>query len=310
MPSNLGTQTISVKYFDGVNSPVVNNIALDVRKTGIYSGGYLTKVSDVTVTLSPLTCEIGDGTYQVRAKTAADVSITVASATPYVVLRWIYTGNASADYLDFKAVAVGDILATDLIVGLCSYTGSSLTGIVYTSRNTPNVMDLFLKVEPTVAASMYVRVRAGRVNYGSVNYDIADQLTSVIVVPGSNSRIDLVQVNTSGAIVVTSGAIAASPVAPDYGGLVTLAQITVVAGQTQITASSIKDVRSFGSGGVVIPLPVASGGTGSSTKNFVDLTTAQTIAGLKTFSEGLVIENRTNDTGCTQSGRIWLRTDI
>jgi hypothetical protein len=31
-------------------------------------------------------------------------------------------------------------------------------------------------------------------------------------------------------------------------------------------------------------LPIASGGTGSSTKNFVDLTSAQTIAGVKTFS--------------------------
>ena len=32
------------------------------------------------------------------------------------------------------------------------------------------------------------------------------------------------------------------------------------------------------------PLPIAQGGTGSTTQNFVDLTTAQTIAGLKTFS--------------------------
>lgn len=26
--------------------------------------------------------------------------------------------------------------------------------------------------------------------------------------------------------------------------------------------------------------------------------------------KGLVIENRTNDTGCTQTGRIWFRTDL
>jgi hypothetical protein len=53
---------------------------------------------------------------------------------------------------------------------------------------------------------------------------------------------------------------------------------------------------------------------------------AQTIAGVKTFSSapvmsaginnsnqqitGLCIEGRTDDTGCTQTGRIWLRTDL
>ena len=26
--------------------------------------------------------------------------------------------------------------------------------------------------------------------------------------------------------------------------------------------------------------------------------------------KGLIIENRTDDTGCTQSGRVWFRTDV
>lgn len=104
-------------------------------------------------------------------------------------------------------------------------------------------MDLFLKVEPTETASMYLRVRGGNINYGATNYDIADQLTSVFTAPVSNSRIDLVQVNTSGAIVISTGTPAASPTAPDYNGLITLAEVTVVAGQTSITSSSIKDVR-------------------------------------------------------------------
>lgn len=40
--------------------------------------------------------------------------------------------------------------------------------------------------------------------------------------------------------------------------------------------------------GLSAPLPIASGGTGSATKNFVDLTTAQTVAGVKTFSSAPV----------------------
>jgi hypothetical protein len=41
------------------------------------------------------------------------------------------------------------------------------------------------------------------------------------------------------------------------------------------------------SSGLTGTLPVANGGTGSGTQNFVDLTTAQTVAGLKTFSSAI-----------------------
>lgn len=37
---------------------------------------------------------------------------------------------------------------------------------------------------------------------------------------------------------------------------------------------------------------------------------AQAFTGLMTMSGGLVVENRTDDTGCTQTGRIWIRTDL
>ena len=60
--------------------------------------------------------------------------------------------------------------------------------------------------------------------------------------------------------------------------------------------------------------------------NAFRLTDTQEAAGVKTFhdqaifeadvdmsnqqAEGMCIENRTDDTGCTQTGRIWLRTDV
>jgi hypothetical protein len=49
------------------------------------------------------------------------------------------------------------------------------------------------------------------------------------------------------------------------------------------------------SSGVTGVLPVANGGTGSGTQNFVDLTTAQTIAGIKQFTDVFVIKSATND---------------
>lgn len=245
MPANIGSQQITVKFFDPVDSAVANRIGVGVRKLGIYSGGYLTKISDTSVSLSVFDCEIGDATYQIRATTGAAVTITVGPSTPLVVLRWTYTGSAAVDYVDFVAVAVGAQLATDVVIGLCSFTGITLTGFDYTLRTNPNTMDLFLKVEPTVPASMYLRVRSGRANYGSANLDIVDQLSPLFTAPGSNSRIDLVQINSLGGIIVTQGVAAASPVPPNYGGLVTLAEVTIVNGQTTITSASIKDVRAF-----------------------------------------------------------------
>ena len=48
-------------------------------------------------------------------------------------------------------------------------------------------------------------------------------------------------------------------------------------------------------------LAVANGGTGSATQNFVDLTTAQTVAGNKTFSSGILTISNTNNKFFIQS---------
>jgi hypothetical protein len=50
------------------------------------------------------------------------------------------------------------------------------------------------------------------------------------------------------------------------------------------------------------PLPIANGGTGSSTQNFVDLTTTQTIGGFKTFSNTIKLDNGTSNAFLFESG--------
>lgn len=260
MPADIGTQTITVKFFDPVDSDVANRIALGVRKKGIYSGGYLTKINDTTVSLSAFDCEIGDGIYQIHGSTAVGVNIAVAPATPYVIIRWVYSGSAANDYMEMLSVAAGSVTANDLIVGVCSFTGSTLNGPIYTLRSNPNVFDLFLKVEPTTSPSMYVRVRSGRVSYGTTNHNIVDQLSPLFVAPGAGlTRVDLIQVNTSGAVIVTQGApvaIPATPTAPSQGNLVTLAEVTLTAGQTTIVAANITDTRSY----VATTFSVGAGG--------------------------------------------------
>lgn len=61
---------------------------------------------------------------------------------------------------------------------------------------------------------------------------------------------------------------------------------TTLSPRQELTAApySTFSVKAGTAAGLSIVLPIANGGTGSSTKSFVDLTTAQTVAGAKTFS--------------------------
>ncbi len=75
------------------------------------------------------------------------------------------------------------------------------------------------------------------------------------------------------------------------GGSVTLAgkDYLTLSGQ-EITANSVDltdDVTGI--------LPLTNGGTGSATQNFIDLTTAQTAAGIKTFSASPIVPTPTTD---------------
>jgi hypothetical protein len=54
--------------------------------------------------------------------------------------------------------------------------------------------------------------------------------------------------------------------------------------------------------GVTGTLPVANGGTGSTTQNFVDLTTTQTVAGAKTFSNAATFSSTINSGDITTNG--------
>jgi hypothetical protein len=247
MPANIGDQLISLKYYDPADSGNVNKRFQGIRPVGIYSGGYLT-VSGGNVDLSPLVCEISDGDYSVRVETRVIVNLPVAAGTPYVILRWLYTG-AITDYMEILAVAAP--VANDVVVGKCTFSGGGvLNGFVYNDvlypRTKPDVQHLFLLVESTGEVERRVRIHGGRITTVSGILDIADQKSDLFPAHILN-KVFLVYVNTStGAIVIdSSGTAAASPVAPNYAGKLVLAEVTLASADTQIIASKIKDVRSF-----------------------------------------------------------------
>lgn len=250
MPADIGSQIVTILYYRLANSSIVNRRFQGIRKLGIYSGGYLSVVDDENAQIATLVCEISDGTYQVRVETTSTVNLAVASATPYIVLRWIYTG-AISDYMELLAVATPAANGNDIVVGKCTFDGSDdLNGFDYQDssypRTTPNTQDLFLRIEATPDTELRVRIRAGRIQTNNGVVDISDQKSPLLVPPDSNSRIDLIYVTDAGVIALdSSGTPAANPSPPSYDGKLVLAEVTISNGDINITADKIKDVRSF-----------------------------------------------------------------
>ena len=136
MAADVGNQIVTLLYYTSASSSNVNKRFLNIRQTGIYQGGRLTIVDPTakSASLSALVCEINDGSYQVRVETTTAVSITVAAATPYVVLRWAY-GETVNDYMEVLVVATPS--TNDLVVAKCMFGGGKLTGFDYGDTNYP-----------------------------------------------------------------------------------------------------------------------------------------------------------------------------
>ena len=75
-------------------------------------------------------------------------------------------------------------------------------------------------------------------------------------------------------------------------GATTLSKLADVATGNALISGGVGVAPSWGKIGLTThvsgTLPIANGGTGSTTQNFVDLTNAQTIAGVKTFTNGII----------------------
>jgi hypothetical protein len=259
MVSDLGNQSVSMKFHAARTSAEINSRFKGIRPTGIYSGGYLTVANTSHATLSPVIVEISDGTYQVRAETTTSVTVTVNSSTPYIVLRWTYTGSES-DYMEVLALAYGSLQANDVIVGHCTFSSGNLIGFSYQNGNEAGIgYDYFydyrnyaitannwLKVIPYTPSSRIVAVLPGRVQTVSGTYDVPWQTVQLEAVSNPvYDRIDLIYFDTdTNTIAVYKGVEKSSPaVTPDYAGKMVLAEVMV--GSFSITASQIKDVRSF-----------------------------------------------------------------
>lgn len=159
-----GTQNISIKFNDNVDSRVVNKMTVDIIPTGIYSGGICARVSDSSVSISPFVCEISDGSYQARIATTVSYTLTsVSDSTPYIVCSWDGSQALADDYMTISSKAVP--LENDLVICKAIYSGGVMTGIEYGDainsiyRSVPPAQDTWLKpvIHPTNTGLLFVQ---------------------------------------------------------------------------------------------------------------------------------------------------------
>ena len=197
-------------------------------------------------------------------------------------------------------------------IGFGTYT------VTKTDRITPNT-----EAQVTVESALRLDANAAdRVLYTDANQDVSDSalLTfdgsdllfpitngSFLVGDGSGVKSEVaisgdITISNSGVAAIESGVIvngdvnasAAIDATKIHNGTVDNTEFGYLDNvtssiQTQIN-SKITDPANLTSQ-VTGVLPIANGGTGSSTQNFIDLTTSQSIGGVKTFSDSVNVDN-------------------
>jgi len=152
--TNYGTQTTTFKYKQAALSSTFNALNDSLIPTGIYSGGLLSRVSDGSIQVAPLTCYIKDTTpnsnISRRVQTTSAVSIVGFTSTDcYCVLRYSWVASET-DYMDILAVDYNTLFATEttlnqgyLLLGKAIYEGATMLSYFdYTFRSDASLQEI------------------------------------------------------------------------------------------------------------------------------------------------------------------------
>ena len=258
---NKGNQNLTFDYKQALRAQTFNRLFYKIIQPGIYNGGRLSKTDNSTVSLSTLTAYFEDASYGIgaRVETTEAVSITVSPSIPYIILRYNWV-NVANNYMDVLAVAWGDVLSTDLIVGRALWSGSTLSEtfdytkrtkgelsegeVQETSSPVPSTTNDPFYVQATEPASNKVSIKGGNIITATGEVVFQDDQESPSFSSTTLGRVDLLYIDSSGAFQVLEGTDASSPTAPTLGGdegAYVLCTITRGASASVITGNQIQN---------------------------------------------------------------------
>lgn len=231
-------------------------------------------------------------------------------ATPYEYVRyreagaWTAWTKLSAGYADSAGgLASGGFGTPGIVLGTAAGAGSATTAlrsdatIVAFDATAPAALAFGGAAVVGTAAIAARRDHAHAMPATPVTSAVAGTGISVSAATGAvtigNTGVTSVAAGTNVTVSAATGAVTINSTPPFDA---TVPALVALATTTSAVGAATTVARRDHSHGVSGILPVASGGTGSATQNFVDLTTAQTIAGNKTFSNSVFTNGSTIST--------------
>lgn len=92
---------------------------------------------------------------------------------------------------------------------------------------------------------MTVYVEAGQCNYGTEHIEYAGGSSPTFTAPSSNDRVDLLYIDSAGALQISQGVESVTPSSPSHSGKLPIAEVYLTTTTSTITDSEITDVRPF-----------------------------------------------------------------
>ncbi|MFM1776202.1 MAG: hypothetical protein RJA53_1812 [Bacteroidota bacterium] len=240
-----------------------------------------------TTTLTGDVSGSGNGSFTTTVNSVGGVSSSTIATLPTSV----NANTASITALDTRVTSNTASISTNTAEILLKAPINSPTFTGTPTAPTPATSDNSTKI----ATTEYVKnsIAASNAGISTIGSISASSNAKGAIISGTTELI-LTPADASNGGVVTTGAQTFAG-AKTFNNAITAPNfIGNASTATKLAATkNINGVAFDGSANITIPadattlsgiVPIASGGTGSSTKNFVDLTNAQTIAGTKTFS--------------------------
>ena len=232
--TNFGNQIKTFDYFQEGKSEGFNKLLYSVLPTGIISGGTLTKITNSSISISPLICQIEDTTRKIslRVETQDSITLSVSTATPYIICRldWL---NIENNYMDVVAISDTDVESGDLILGKCEFLIAELTGFDYSKKSTNplveinnNKKSLYLESNEPFDNRIYINPGSLYINNKYISY--AGGQSPTFNITSTDPRIDLICINDSGVISIVEGTPSSTPAIPTMpDNLLSLGHVTI-----------------------------------------------------------------------------------